>query len=210
MTLRIAVCGPDIEKNEKVVEEIESILASFKQSIVQIKHSFKLLIDKTFKNEWPIDELNLYSNVLRVLEQIKHEDADILVSSSSGIDNVCSQAAWLAEQAQRIEQGPKILGSDGNPVATREHIMFNKSGAILQTILNQAEQETIEFWDFVYAVVPNSSTLIQHTNDVLAQYEDFLTAVPAFAEVIRIPDDEVLASNALQQEVEKWTIQIGS
>lgn len=202
MTLRIAVCGPDIEKNEAVIENIRSLILPFTNSINVLKHSLKSLVDYSEKNEWQIDEMNLYSNVLRALDQVRNESFPVLLSPSCGIDNICSQAAWLAEQAARIEQRSKLLGADGNQIMTKEHVIFNRSGAILQTILNQTEYETIEFWHYVYAIVPNSSTLIQHTNDVLAQYEDFLTTVPAFAKVIRLPEDNSL--DALREEVTKW------
>lgn len=211
--LRIALCGPNVETNEWLREQIGLLISPFNDSPQFMQHPLSALINRTKKVDWTknIDEMNLYSNVWRALDQIRYEEEEVLISSSCGIDCVSLQAAWLAEQAMILEQKTKLLGVDGQQLVTHDHIKFNKSGAILQSILNQAEEEAMEFWDFIYAIIPASSSLIQHTsNDILAQYEDFLSSVPAFADVIRLPDNRTSALDALQQEVEKWKTQIGS
>lgn len=211
-SLRIAICGPNIETNEWLQNQIVELISPFNDSPKLLNHPIASVIQRTNKQDWieELDEMNLYSNVWRALDQIRYKDEAIVVSPSCGIDNVALQAAWLAEQAVRIEQKSKLLGSDGNAIVSHDHVLFNKTGAILQTILNQAEQEAVEYWDFIYAVLPVSSALVQYTNDVLAQYEDFLTTVPAFAKVIRLPDNRTSALDALQQEVERWKTHSGS
>lgn len=209
-SLRIAICGPDMQMNEWAKEQVGFLIHSFNDSISYINNPLAAIMEKTRKQDWSeqIDEMNLYTNVWRAIEQLRYEDEDILIASSCGIDCVALQAAWLAEQAVLLEQKSSLLGADGKAVLSREHVLFNKSGAILQTILNQAEQEAVEYWDFIYAVIPPASALLQHTNDVLAQYEDFLDSVPAFSKVIKLPNNKTAALDALQQEVTKWKTHI--
>lgn len=202
--LRIAVCGPNQEDNEWLTNKIVDLISPFSKSFRLLENPLSELVREIQQVKWTsqIDETNLYSNVWRVLQQIKFDDSDVLISPNCGIDCVASQAAWLAQQAVALEQKGNLLGSDGKQIITIDHIMFNKSGATLQTILSQAEQEAVEFWNYIYAFLPSTSKLVQHTNDILAQYEDFLESAPAFAKVIRI--EKETASEFLKQEVDKW------
>lgn len=211
-SLRIALCGPNLEANERLKDKIGSLISPFQDSISYISHPLASLIEKTRSEEWKekIDEMNLYSNVLRAIEQIRLEDEDVVISSSCGIDCVALQAAWLADQAVRIDQKTKLLGADGQILLSKDHVMFNKTGSILQAILNQAEEEAVEYWDFIYAPIASASLLTQHTqNDVLAQYEDFLSTVPAFSKVMRLPPNFTAALDFLEKEVDKWKTHIG-
>lgn len=204
MTLRIAFCGPNTKLNRVLTNETEKLLSQFEP--VVMRHPIEELLQFTRDEEWTneIDWLTLNTNVWRQMTQIRLQNESVLISPSCGIDNVASSATWLAEQAKIIEKSSMLLASDGKQMVKKEHILFNRTGSILQVILNQAEQEAIEYWDFMYAVLPTVSKLETFNDEMLTQYQDFISSVPAFDKVELLPDNETAAVDVLQAEVDKW------
>lgn len=205
MTLRIAFCGPNIKLNQRLSRETNDMISSFTEPRL-LNHPLEELLEFTRSKDWALDLdwLTLYINVWRALTQIKLQEEDCIISPTCGIDNVATSAAWLSEQAKIIKRKTTLLDAQGNEMVTQDHAVLNRTGSILQVILNQAEQESIEYWDFIYAVLPVSSTLSNTNDELLTQYQDFITTVPAFDRVQRLPDNESSALDFLQQEVEKW------
>lgn len=204
MTIRISFCGPNTKLNRILVNETQKLLSEFEP--VVMRHPIEELLEFTRDEEWTneIDWLTLNTNVWRQMAQIRYQNETVLISPSCGIDNVASTATWLAEQARLIEKSGSLLRSDGKQMIRKEHILFNRTGSILQVILNQAEQEAVEYWDFMYAVLPTVSKLETFNDEMLTQYQDFLSSVPAFDKVELLPDNEASAIDVLRTEVDKW------
>lgn len=205
MTLRIAFCGPYIETNQWLAEEVKKLIADFAEPVV-MRHPIEGLLEFTRSKEWAkdIDWLTLNTNVWRALEEIRYEGEEFLISPSCGIDNVATSAAWLAEQAKAMEMKGMLLGADGKQIIRQDHVIFNRTGSILQVLLNSAEEEAITYWDFIYAVLPVPSIPSPINDELLTQYHDFITSVPAFDKVEQLSANKTSALDALQQEVEKW------
>lgn len=203
--LRIAFCGPHLDLNRDLAEEAKNLVASFADPFV-MRHPLEEIIEFTRDQEWAkdIDWLALNTNVWRSLVQIKYQNSDCVISPSCGIDNVAMSAAWLAKQAKIIQMKGTLLGADGQPMTTHDHVVLNRTGSILQSILNQAEEEAVEYWDFIYAVYPLTSSSNSIDAELLEQYQDFIQNVPAFDKVEGLPVNKTAALDFLQKEVEKW------
>lgn len=205
MTLRIAFCGPNLDINQWLCDETRKLVSSFVEPDV-MRHPLSEVLEFTRNQEWTLDPdwLTLNTNVWRALVQIQKQDHDCLISPTCGIDNVALSATWLAKQAKMIQMKGTLLGADGNPMATHDHVVLNRTGSILQAILNQAEEEAIEYWDFIYSVLPPSSAETSVDDELLEQYQDFIENVPAFDKIQNLPVNKLSALDFLQKEVDKW------
>lgn len=205
MTLRIAFCGPNIKLNQKLTNEARNLVSSFVEPHI-MRHPLEEVLEFTRDQDWvlDIDWLTLNTNVWRALTQIKLQEEDCVISPTCGVDSVATSAAWLAEQAKILQRKSSLLDAEGREIVTHDHAALNRTGSIVQVLLNQAEQESVEYWDFIYAILPVSSTLSNMNDELLTQYQDFITNVPAFDRIERLPDNESSALDFLQQEVEKW------
>lgn len=205
MKLRIAFCGPNLEANRGLADKTRELISNFTDAHI-IRHPIEGLLEFTRSKEWAedLDWVNLYSNVWRSLEEIRYQDEDCIISTSCGIDNVATAAAWLAEQAKQMEMKNMLLGADGKQIIGRDHAVFNRTGSILQVVLNQAEEEAITYWDFIYAVLPVPIAPTPVNDELLTQYQDFIENVPAFDNVQQLSPNRISAVDFLEKEVEKW------
>ena len=209
MTLRIAFSGPNLPLNESLSRVVRDLMYSEDLDFYEVSHPMMKVVESTGWDQEKfdghnIDWMNLWSvSIMRMnLERIR--EIDVVTSPSCGVDNVCLQATWLAEQVDRAQVGLSLVDPMGNPIASGETVWINRSGAILQTILNSTEEEFISFWDFVYAVLPVEVELSTATAPLLIQYRDFITTIPAFQGIIHLPDNLDAATDALKNEVGKW------
>lgn len=205
--LAIAICGPNMELNESLTGVIHDLLYSdtLEQSIM--RHPMERIAAETGREEFDghdIDWMNLWSSSCRRVELEGLKDKDVIISSSCGIDQLCYQAAWLGDQMEREKVGLSLVDASGNPIDSGNSIWINRSGSVLQVLLNSTEEEVFDYWDFIYAVLPVEVELSAAQAPLLVQYQDFLGSVPVFEDVIRLPDNLDAASDALKNEVEKW------
>lgn len=208
--LRIAFCGPNIAINENLAQQTYDLLHEDGDGleIIPIGNPLLQLRQITRKTEWDkveIDNMNLWAAVLRRMSLESVRDRAVLVTASCGIDQVAIQATWLAEQVEHQSSG--IIGPNGKPIVSTDALMQqNRSGGVLQAIMNSTEQEVVEVYDFTYAMLPAIAPEADpNFASLLIQYNDFLTTVPAFKDsVTRLPNTEEAAKAVLQSEAEKW------
>lgn len=167
-----------------------------------------MVCDRTAKTDWDgpdIDWINLLSVSERMIRMIGERDKDIVLSASCGIDQLSIHGTWVAHQLQQIQQ----LALPTDVIGEREQYLI-RSGGILQALLNIAEYEVTEYWDFVYAILPVTVGISITPDSTLGKYNEFLSVVPAFRKVIRLPDNEVSAIDVLDGEYNKWIQKLNS
>lgn len=189
--LRIAFCGPNYEGKEKLVNFARHLLNREFSVVLEPSH----VIGSLDSGDWA----ELHAVNWRILEELNLSNQEIVFSPSCGIDQVVNQAVRLAKLATKataiaLPESYRDVDVSG----------INKTGSVLQVILNQTEQEVVDWWTHVYAVLPATSVLSVTQDDVLTQYDDFLKSVPAFSSVTRIPDDLTSAQDFLKKEAEVW------
>jgi len=208
MTLRIAFCGPNVPLNESLAIHSRDLIYREDLEFIPIGNPLHQVGQITRREDYmgsDLDWLNLWSSSMRRMTLENYRDQDVLISSSGGLDQVALQAAWLSEQMTQHQTG--LVGPDGKPIQTVEQIMAtNRSGAVLQVVINSAEYEVMEIFDFSYCVIPAgiATDTPGEILAILAQYDDFLTDIPAFTNIVRLPDNEEAAKDALRNEAEKW------
>lgn len=200
--LRIAFCGPNPTINHELVRFLRNDLLLDRNPTVLDNNLRQFLSDD---NPDFLEWINLWSSTFRSLNRMKLNEELSVVSASCGIDEVVGQAAVLAEQMM-YSQTLALPSSMGNLDASG----INKTGSILQVLLNQAEQEVADWWTFVYAVIPVSSKLSIAPSEIITQYDDFLSSVPVFSDVKRIPDNLTSAQDFLKKEAEEWKAYLNS
>jgi hypothetical protein len=176
-------------------------------SFAEIEHPMVKVMEMTGREKFEkndLDWMNMWSISIKRMMIEGAQESDVVVSSSCGVDNVCLQAAWLAEQVDRSQGSMSLVDAEGNPLLGEEGIMINRSGSVLQAIMNSAEEEVFEMWDFVYAVVPVEVELSAIPAPIMAQYQDFLGKVPVFKDIMHLPDNPYAAADALREESVKW------
>lgn len=195
--LRIAFCGPNRALNYELVQFVRYELRDIKPVILEHPaHEIADINDPDWSNLW--------RSSLRNMAEAKNRQVPLVLSASCGIDEVVEQAVLLAEAA--IKKQSIALPDSYSQVDVAG---LNKIGSILQVILNQTEQEVVDWWTNVYAVLPTASKLSVAQDEVLTQYDDFLTSVPAFQDVQRLPDEPTSAKDLLKEEVENWKTYLG-
>lgn len=207
MTLRIAFCGPNIEVCDRLSREAKDFIYSDVIELEELGNPMKEVLERAKKERFntnDLDWLNMWATAVRRMDIEGAREVQAVISSSCGIDQVALQATWLTEQMNFIQNQLVITDATGQGQMSEADAMVNRSGAIVQVLLNSAEEETVEFWDFVYAVMPAASKLSKTPSEIVFQYSDFLGSVPAFSGVTRLPDNFEAAVDALKNEVPKW------
>lgn len=210
--LRIAFCGPNVRLNQELVDFVKNdLLFGFQldpviiqNPVAEILDFLKMKQDELSSTMEYMDWVNLWSVNWRNLKEVRHRKEACVLSPSCGIDQLAVQAAWFADQTLMT----KTL-SLPNSYADMDVAGLNKTGSVLQVILNQTEQEVADWWTHVYAVLPVSSKLSITPSEVITQYDDFLTSAPAFDAVQRIPDNPTSAKDFLREEVDEWKSHLG-
>lgn len=195
--------------NETLASHAKDLVYREELDFSPIPNPLAQLAQITGREEWEgtdLDWMNLWASTLRRMTIESLRQQDVIISASWGIDQVAHQAAFLSDQVIRQQIGG-LVGPDGKPIVAPEQTMAtNRTGGVLQVLVNSAEFEAVEVFDFTYSVIPVALT--PDTNEtqaaVLAQYDDFLATVPAFQNVVRLPDNEEAALDALRIESEKW------
>jgi hypothetical protein len=206
MTLRIAFCGPNPMLNDNLVRHVNDLLSNDVVEAQQLPNVFQETMERLHIDnlqEIDLDWVNLWISVQRRMDEHKYRDTDLVLSATCGLDQLIIQATYLQDQVERASSGLVIADATGQE-SSLDASLVNRTGSILQVLLNQTEEEVVEYWDFVYAVVPAALGVSLTPDALLVQYEDFLTTVPAFASVEKLPDNEDAAKDALDQEVTKW------
>jgi len=212
MTLRITFLGPNTELNDKLVAHVKDLIGNEVVETTVLPNTIRDVIEVTKKDDWSgydIDWLNLWAASYRGILQQGARDNDLVVSSSCSIDQVVMQASWLADQESHLENSILIANMAGE-VNSPDDAMVHRCGSVLQVLLNQAEEDAAEYWDFMYAVLPVDIEVSSASNLVLTQYNEFLKMVPVFASIPRLPDNEMSAMDALTEEVELWKAKLKS
>lgn len=214
MSLKVAFCGPNMELNESLAKVVKDLTYQESLEYVELANPMRTIADitkrETFFEGHEIDWMNLWSTSLRRMEIEGARNADVVTSASCGVDNVCMQAAWLGEQVEKAKTGLSLVDSKGEPMVGESGVWINRSGAVLQAIMNSAEEEVFEHWDFVYAVMPVAMEMSKIQEVLLYQYADFLKTVPAFQSITHLPDNLEAATDALKNEVDEWKSQLTS
>lgn len=207
--LAIAFCGPNIALNESLAIYSKDLIYRESIDFIPVGNPLSQLGQITRRDEWSgadLDWMNLWACSLRRMTLESVRDQDVLISASHSLDQVAYQAMWLQNQMTRQASG--LIGADGKPIMDPAQVMAaNRSGASLQIIMNSAEQEAAELFDYTYAILPVTLTEEMSPEEavLVAHYDDFITSVPAFqSSITRLPDNEDAAKDALSNEAAKW------
>jgi len=209
--LKITFCGPNFELNDRLAHEVKELVYGSSMDIVVMQNAVRDVVEITKRPEFTGDDLdwiNLWAACLRRMQLEGLGDTQVVVSTSCGVDQVALQAAWLAEQMGHRQNELVVADATGQNIYAEGQAMMNRSGAVLQVLLNSAEEEAVECWDFIYAVMPVIPP--PNPNDAVAQYFDFLNTVPAFGGIVKLPDNEEAAKDALKNEVVKWKAKLNA
>lgn len=204
---RIAFCGPNMSLNESLTQKTVDFLYEEGVDIVTLPNPVQHCMDLTGRERFEshdIDWMNLWGASMRRMMIEGSKEAKVLLSASCGIDEVCMQATWLGEQIEAQNGAMTLVDAKGTPLVGNDGVMVNRSGAVLQSILNSTEEEVSIWWDFIYAVLPVTMEASSTPDIILTQYRDFLASVPVLQDVVRLPDNEEAAVDALKNEVERW------
>jgi len=207
MSLRIAFCGPNHELNNNLVRHVKDLIGNEVVDVRVMPNPYQEAMEITKRENFvniDMDWINLWIASFRRMVELGLEDEDLVISATCGIDQLVVQAAYLQGKVEENNNGIVIADATGQNITGQEMALINRAGAVVQVILNQTEEEILEYWDYVYAVLPVALGVAKIPDAILMQYEDFLTDAPAFAGVQRLPDNEEAAMDALQQEVGKW------
>src|SRR4051812_27324350 len=193
-----------------LADKAKDLLYDRPEDAAVINNPVAEVIEFTGKKDWEnadIDWMNVWATGLRQMALLQRADTPIVISPSCGIDQLAVQAAWLGDQMQANAQALEVVSQE---MMLEREAVFNRSGSCLQVILNSAEEEVHDCWDFIYALLPVASGISVAPDAVLTQYADFLLSVPAFRDVQRLPDNETSALDVLAGEVEKWKTHLDS
>lgn len=214
MTLRVAFCGPNMELCDGLAYEAKELIYGESMDVVLLPNPLREVLDLTHRTKFEghdLDWMNLWTTSFRRVMMEGSSGSQVVVSGSCGLDQLAIQATWLGEQMNAYQSGLVIADATGQVHQPGEvEAMVNRSGAVVQVLLNSSEEEVVGYWDFVYAVMPASSGLSGAPNEVISQYSDFLASVPAFAGIVRLPDNKEAAVDALTNEVAKWKVKLNS
>ena len=205
--LRIAFCGPNVELNDKLMRHAKDLIENEVVEINVLPNPFPEVMETMRMDslkDIDVDWITLLVNTYRRMLEIGAREDDLVFSASCGIDQLVVQATYLQDRMERSSSGLLIADATGQEAAPAEMAMINRTGAVLQVLLNQTEEEVAEYWDFVYAVLPVVIGVNKTPEAILMQYEDFLTSVPAFTGIGRLPDNETSAMDLLEKETAKW------
>ena len=207
MGLKIGFCGPNPELNDRLARHVKDLIGNEVVDVIMLPNPYQEVMEivrnENFQNI-DIDWVNLWIATYRRMVEVGAREGDLVLSTTCGLDQVVIQAAYLQSQVERGSHELLIADATGQTRTSAEMALLNRSGSVLQVLLNQAEEEMAEYWDFVYAVLPVALGVASTPDAILVQYEDFLTSVPVFSMIDRLPDNEEAAQDALSQEATKW------
>lgn len=215
MTLRIAFCGPNLQLNEALSHVVKDLVYEENLEFIDLVHPMLRVTELTKRDPgyWAdhnIDWMNMWSESIRRMDMEGAREIDVVLSASCGIEQVCLQATWMGEQVEAQKRQSSLLGPSGENILGDAGVWINRSGSVLQALLNSSEEEVHEYWDFVYAVLPAEAEIDDKMLPLLMQYRDFLASVPSYQVVIRLPENQDAATDALKIEAEKWKAKLAS
>jgi len=204
--MRIALCGPRGPEKEELFDHLRTLRKFY---IVDDPKRYLSKLDASSMisfEEGGQDWLNLWTAITRRIEVIRASqvigmeavtEADILTDTWA-LDDLMLQSTWLSYQMEMIQNTPQLVDPSGNLLMAQKQALANRSGAIVQTLLNQAEEEIMDVYDYVYMKLPFKM------DPLVEQYVDFTKSVPAFQRVIEIPQLMNEAKDFLTKESKKW------
>lgn len=213
MTLRIAFCGPNLELNRKLALAVKDLIYEENLDFEEVPNPLEHVARTTGRDRFEghdMDWANLWGTSIRRM-MLENTTADVVISATCGIDQLAYEAAWLAQQMAESQSALALVDAKGQPIAGEQAVWINRSGAVVQVILNSTEEEVFEYWDFVYSVLPVVSASSPSIDALVFQYKDFLDTAPAFQQRVKgLPDNEEAAMDALRAEVATWRQKIAS
>lgn len=207
MTLRITFCGTNFQLCDRLARETREMLYGAASDVIELTSPIKEVMDRTRRERFDRHELdwfNMWAMAIHRMDMDQARESEVVISSSCGIDQLALQATWLTEQMEAEQTNLVITDATGQVGFSENQAYVNRSGSVVQVLLNSAEEELAEYWDFAYSVMPVAAKMSTTPSAVVFQYSDFLSEVPAFSGVKSLPDNFDAAVDALKNEVPLW------